>query len=119
MVDSISANAAYKKIAGMQVDKLGYSNLKISSSDNDSDSDSGSDSGSGVNFAELLGKTFKEAQSSMLSAENASVSVASNQRVDMSQVVTAVNEAEFVLQTIVTVRDKIISAYQDIMRMQV
>jgi flagellar hook-basal body complex protein FliE len=111
MVDSISANAAYKKIAGMQVDKLGDTSLKISSSDNGS--------GSGINFAELLGKTFKEAQSSMLSAENASVSVASNQRVDMSQVVTAVNEAEFVLQTIVTVRDKIISAYQDIMRMQV
>jgi flagellar hook-basal body complex protein FliE len=33
--------------------------------------------------------------------------------------VTAVNNAELALQTIVTVRDKVIQAYQDVLRMPI
>ena len=40
-----------------------------------------------------------------------------NERADVSQVVTAVAEAELTLQTVVTVRDKVLEAYKDIMRM--
>ncbi len=40
-----------------------------------------------------------------------------NERADVSQVVTAVAEAELTLQTVVTVRDKVIEAYKDIIRM--
>jgi len=40
-----------------------------------------------------------------------------NERADVSQVVTAVAEAELTLQTVVTVRDKVLEAYKDIIRM--
>ena len=109
MVDSINASAAYRKIASMPVDKA-TSGVDLSS---------GPAPTGKVNFAELLGKTFQEAQGALHTAENSAAMVATNQKVDVAKVVTAVSEAEFVLQTIVAVRDKIIAAYQDIMRMQV
>ena len=40
-----------------------------------------------------------------------------NERADVTQVVTAVAEAELTLQTVVTVRDKVIEAYKEIIRM--
>lgn len=42
-----------------------------------------------------------------------------NERADVAQVVTAVAEAEMTLQTVVTVRDKVIEAYKDIIRMPI
>ena len=38
---------------------------------------------------------------------------------ELSEVVTAVANAETALQTVVTVRDRIITAYQEIMRMPI
>jgi len=40
-----------------------------------------------------------------------------NESADISQVVTAVAEAELTLQTAVTVRDKVMEAYKEIIRM--
>ena len=40
-----------------------------------------------------------------------------NERADVSQVVTAVAEAELTLQTVVTVRVKVLDAYKEIIRM--
>ena len=42
-----------------------------------------------------------------------------NDRADITQVVTAVAEAELTLQTVVNVRDKVLEAYKDIIRMPV
>jgi flagellar hook-basal body complex protein FliE len=38
---------------------------------------------------------------------------------DLTSVVTAVSEAELTLQTVIAVRDRVIEAYKDIMRMPV
>ena len=38
---------------------------------------------------------------------------------DLTDVVTAVSNAEMTLQTVVTVRDRVLSAYQEILRMPV
>lgn len=40
-------------------------------------------------------------------------------RADIGQVVTAVAEAEVTLQTVVTIRDRMIDAYRDIIRMPI
>lgn len=40
-------------------------------------------------------------------------------KADITSVVTAVSQAEVTLQTVITIRDKIISAYQDIIKMQI
>ena len=42
-----------------------------------------------------------------------------NDRADMNQVVTAVAEAEVTLRTVVSVRDKVVEAYREILRMPV
>ena len=38
---------------------------------------------------------------------------------DLVDVVTAVNSAEMTLETVVAIRDKVIAAYQDILRMPI
>jgi len=40
-----------------------------------------------------------------------------NGKADINQVVTAVSEAEITLQTVVAIRDKVIDAYREIVRM--
>ncbi|RMF14984.1 MAG: hypothetical protein D6757_05390 [Alphaproteobacteria bacterium] len=40
-------------------------------------------------------------------------------KADLVDVVTAVSNAEMVLETVTTVRDRVIQAYQDIMRMPI
>ncbi|MBL0319981.1 MAG: flagellar hook-basal body complex protein FliE [Alphaproteobacteria bacterium] len=40
-------------------------------------------------------------------------------KASLSQVVSAVNEAELALQTVMSIRDRVISAYQDIMKMPI
>ena len=42
-----------------------------------------------------------------------------NEQADVSKVVTAVAEAELTLQTVVSVRDKVIEAYKEIIRMPI
>lgn len=42
-----------------------------------------------------------------------------NDRADLNQVVTAVAEAEVTLQTVVSVRDKVLEAYKEILRMPI
>ncbi len=42
-----------------------------------------------------------------------------NDKADLNQVVTAVAEAEVTLQTVVSVRDKVIEAYKEIIRMPI
>jgi flagellar hook-basal body complex protein FliE len=37
-------------------------------------------------------------------------------KASINEVVTAVNSAEFALQTVVTIRDRVIAAYQELMR---
>lgn len=42
-----------------------------------------------------------------------------NDKADLNHVVTAVAEAEVTLQTVVAVRDKVLEAYKDILRMPI
>lgn len=42
-----------------------------------------------------------------------------NDKADLNEVVTAVAEAEVTLQTVVSVRDKVIEAYKEILRMPI
>jgi flagellar hook-basal body complex protein FliE len=72
----------------------------------------------GSSFADLLGQSFGGAVDATKSAEQASFG-AVNKTADLVDVVSAVNNAELALETVVAVRDKMISAYQDIMRMPI
>ncbi|HMA49384.1 MAG TPA: flagellar hook-basal body complex protein FliE [Magnetospirillaceae bacterium] len=83
--------------------------------------DSGSSestSGAGSDFASLLKAGAKNAiDSGKKSEEMAKQAIAG--KADVRDVVAAVNNAELTLQTVVAVRDKVISAYSDILKMPI
>lgn len=69
-------------------------------------------------FRDLLAETVTDAVEASKTGEATSIRAASGQ-VDLQDVVEAVNAAEINLQTVVSVRDRVISAYQEIMRMPI
>jgi flagellar hook-basal body complex protein FliE len=72
----------------------------------------------GTDFSALLEKAVGGVTESGRRAEAQVMSVA-NGKSDLVDVVTAVAESETALQTLVAVRDRVISAYEEIMRMQI
>jgi flagellar hook-basal body complex protein FliE len=70
----------------------------------------------GGNFADFLSGTLHDAVQTLQTGEQ----MAANQvagKADIVDVVNAVNSAELTLDTVVAVRDKVITAYQSIMQM--
>ncbi len=72
----------------------------------------------GNGFAELVKDAAQSARDTGLKGEVRSMD-AINDQADIQKVVTAVAEAELTLQTVVAIRDKVIEAYQDIIRMPI
>ena len=72
----------------------------------------------GGGFAELLKQTADGAVGALQQGEAASLKAVTG-KADISDVVTAVTNAEVTLQTVTAVRDRVIQAYQDIMRMPI
>jgi flagellar hook-basal body complex protein FliE len=68
--------------------------------------------------SEGFGTILKDAMESMRTGEAAAAQGAAGKG-DIVQIVNAVTEAELTLETVVAIRDKVISAYQDIMRMPI
>lgn len=76
------------------------------------------DSKGGDEFADLVKGAIDQAIKIGRTSEKLSIA-AVNDRADLNQVVTAVAEAELTLQTVVAVRDKVIDAYKEIIRMPI
>ena len=74
--------------------------------------------GAGGDFMQLLGQTLDNVGDAGRRADAQAVSAASG-KANVVDVVTAVAESETALQTMVAVRDRMISAYEEIMRMQI
>ncbi|MCJ2018389.1 MULTISPECIES: flagellar hook-basal body complex protein FliE [unclassified Methylobacterium] len=72
----------------------------------------------GTDFMQFLGKTLENVGDAGRRADAQAVSAASG-KANVVDVVTAVAESETALQTMVAVRDRMISAYEEIMRMQI
>ena len=77
----------------------------------------GASSGPG-GFAQVLGNVLDDAVQAGKTSEAAAVKAAAG-KADVADVVTAINNAELALETVVAVRDRVISAYQEIMRMPI
>jgi flagellar hook-basal body complex protein FliE len=73
---------------------------------------------SGANFSDALASAMKDAVGTMHAGEVAAGQGAAGQG-DVVQVVNAVTAAELTLETVVAIRDRVISAYQDIMKMPI
>lgn len=72
----------------------------------------------GPTFGEVLQEAAKSAVDTMRKGETVTAMAAVGQA-ELSDVVQAVSNAELTLQTVTTVRDKVITAYQEILRMPI
>ncbi len=74
--------------------------------------------GSEGDFGNLVQEAIRQAGQTSQAAEHQAMSVASGQG-DIVDVVTAIAAAETQLQTVMAVRDQVIQAYQEILRMPI
>lgn len=74
--------------------------------------------GLGTDFASVLKDAAKVAIGTMKEAETQSAAAITG-KADIREVVAAISNAEATLETVVSVRDKVISAYNEIMRMPI
>jgi flagellar hook-basal body complex protein FliE len=71
---------------------------------------------SDVSFGDVLEKSAREAIDTMRKGETTSAAAVVG-KADLTDVVQAVNNAETTLQTVTALRDKVVSAYQEILKM--
>jgi len=80
--------------------------------------EAGGTEGAGTGFSDLLSRAIEGAVEAGRAGEHATVQAAAGGAA-LNDVVMAVNNAEITLQTVVAVRDRVIQAYQDIIRMPI
>ncbi|MDR3515170.1 MAG: flagellar hook-basal body complex protein FliE [Azospirillaceae bacterium] len=72
----------------------------------------------GASFSQMLQNAARSSVDTLKAGEQLSGQAAVG-KADLTDVVNAVNNAETMLNTIVAVRDKVVSAYQDIIKMSI
>ena len=72
----------------------------------------------GADFAEALQGALEGAVQNLNQGEKMTVAAAAG-KADINEVITAVSKAELTLQTVVTLRDRVVQAYQEILRMPI
>ena len=78
----------------------------------------GAEAGDSIDFAGLVQQAVREAGRASATAEQSAMTVAGGQG-DIVEVVTAIAAAETQLETVIAVRDQVIQAYQEILRMPI
>lgn len=72
-----------------------------------------------LNFSDMLSNALNDVNQLQLKAQRSSVDLAAGKVQDISEAVIATEKATIALQLTMQVRNKIVDAYQEIMRMQV
>jgi flagellar hook-basal body complex protein FliE len=98
-IDPVSVTKAYQSVANAAQDKL----------------KSGADN---VDFGALVENAIRDTHQTSKAAETQSMNAVTGKG-DIVDVVTAIAAAESSLETMVAVRDQVIQAYQEIMRMPI
>jgi flagellar hook-basal body complex protein FliE len=78
----------------------------------------GADSKSNTSFSSVLKQAIDSVET-MGKKSDAQAQAAANGKANMVDVVTAVSETEVAIDAVVAVRDKVIAAYEDIMKMPI
>ena len=78
----------------------------------------GLDAGKGDSFADVMKKTAVEAVETLHGGEKASAQAVLG-TANLTDVVESITAAELTLQTVIAVRDRMLNAYQEIMRMPI
>ncbi len=69
-------------------------------------------------FADLLENSLEELNSKLQNAEKLALDLASGKEVDLPTVMTEINKADLSFRMFLQVRNKALSAYEEIMRLQ-
>lgn len=72
----------------------------------------------GASFAQVLEEAGRTAVETLKQSEKVSAQAVVG-RADLTDVVTAVTNAEVTLQTVTAIRDRVVTAYQEILRMPI
>lgn len=75
--------------------------------------------GGAGSFGDFLEKAINDTVNTGKASEHQMAATAASKDSSIVDVVTAVSEAETTLQTVVAIRDKVIAAYQDIIKMPI
>ena len=114
IVDTNAALGAYKNMSNI----TGRGQVEGDDTTETEGSAGGSGSGGGVRFSDFLQNKTRDAIETLKEGEAMSARAVTGEA-DLNAVVQAVTDAELTLQTVVAVRDRMISAYQEIMRMPI
>jgi flagellar hook-basal body complex protein FliE len=104
MITALAAAKAYASQGAMSVGNIG--------------SIGGNEAKGGVNFGDLLKSTMNDVTAASKNAEHKVAQQVAG-KAELIDVVTAISSAEASLETVMAVRDQVISAYQEIMRMPI
>lgn len=110
-IGAFDAAAAYGRAIKTTAPALG-------GSDDSSTSLAGGVSGGGSSFGLMVESMVGDAAGALRTAETQSAKQVAGKG-DLIDVVTAIGAAETALDTVVSVRDKVVNAYSEIMRMQI
>ena len=77
------------------------------------------DASAGPSFAQLVENAVGDASHAAQKSETLEMASMTSGKVDLTDLVTAVANAELSLNTVVAVRDRVINAYQDIIKMSI
>jgi len=78
-----------------------------------------SEAGTGVSFGEAMGKALGQVNKLQQQADDMAVKLATGDVEDVHKAMIAMNKARLAFDFTLQVRNKVIEAYQEIMRMQV
>ncbi len=110
MTPSIDAKAAYYAALSAQAERLGdKAHLLVAPQDSQASSSS---------FATTLAQLFAQGIATQQRAEQAGLQALRGE-IDQTTLVTAITDAETTLNTVVAVRDRVLSAYQEISRLPI
>jgi flagellar hook-basal body complex protein FliE len=101
MITALAAAKAYASQGAMSVGSIG-----------------GGGAAKGVDFGDLLKSAMNDVSSTAKAAEHKMAAQVAG-KAELIDVVTAISSAEASLETVMAVRDQVISAYQEIMRMPI
>jgi flagellar hook-basal body complex protein FliE len=79
----------------------------------------GSNPKAGASFQDFLSDSLQSAINQQRSSEHISAEALVPGQVELSEVVTSVSQAELTLQTLVSIRDRLVTGWQEVMRMPV
>ncbi len=79
---------------------------------------SGPDAGSGISFKDILGNAISSVEGARTSANQAVGKFLSGDGEDLHSTILATQRADLEFQMFLQVRNKVVSAYQEVMRMQ-